>query len=903
MKKDVFILVFVIVFSILSVSLVMSDFEEGKELYDIDLIYGPVQPIIGWVNISLDKEPTDSLLTGFDSSIELKEFLDKTDASYSCFPDDCASRYSSSGSGIGSKTFSINALKEKVLGIKLTGDITGINGLSFDVATNAGKSCLHPLKIDILDNGIDWKANEITNDFTCILSNNYGCWDEDDYSSNQDFIITSESKYCEKINVIAPTRVFEIGAEITQGSGGEAEIIMEMDIGEVKECTEIVNSEGEVSCSVEFDDALEENVQAEVCISVESSDNGKYKIKYESVSPCGFVGSGEYDFPIFVKPGKYEGVNDFTFNQDLIDDGNTGIELGPEIWGDYILNKYNGDCNPECVIPIKFYSGVSQTITISNLNLEYKRDGDLLETNIYEVTETPALISSDFQKLDLVDGNFLTPDDYGEEEFRLELDDEEIFEEDIKIKPVPGIKNLMPNIVPALVDIEFSVVLEDIGINLTYTWDFGDGSDEQITKTNKITHMYSEIGSYEAVIKVSNEYGEASKTFQLNAISPKDAIDDVIIEYKEDLKNIKAQINTLPSWVQTEIEKKFDVDNLNSSVNLQERKYEDAFDDEDYIKIMTSLLELKIPYSLNISQLINPMNFFPVKEELDLEALENLGAGTADETKEKYYNAINNWLQLNLDISLESKTYSFYYRDSKIEPLISYVKLVLEPKNDLDEVYLVVNGDPEKIQFRGIDTKDVEETAEAVIFSELIERETIEFLYPEGIDMQSFPIYISPELKYLDTGVVAGVCNSNKKCEKARGENYENCRTDCKPLGWTIFWLFALIFSAFIVYIVLQEWYKKHYESRLFTSKNQLFNLINFMNNSLNQGLKKSEVFEKLKPLGWVNEQLSYSWKKLHGKRTGMWEIPVFKWAEKKQVKKELSKRPNTPNLSGLKLK
>ena len=110
------------------------------------------------------------------------------------------------------------------------------------------------------------------------------------------------------------------------------------------------------------------------------------------------------------------------------------------------------------------------------------------------------------------------------------------------------------------------------------------------------------------------------------------------------------------------------------------------------------------------------------------------------------------------------------------------------------------------------------------------------------------------------------------------------------------------MFVFFFVYIILQEWYKKYYESKLFPDKNQLFNLINFINNSLNQGLKKSSIFDSLKELDWSDEQLKYAWNKFNGKRTGMWEIPIFKWVENKKVKKELAKRQNIPVQSSRKI-
>jgi PKD repeat protein len=894
MKKSVFILGFAIVFSIFSVSLIISDFTGGDKLAEIGLIYGPSQAVNGWVNISLDNEPSNSLLTALSSSIELKEFLDANNAVYSCSPLDCMPSYSSMGTGVSSKSFSLNWNETEIFGIKLTGDVTGINSLSFNVATDAGKSCLHPIQIDVLnDDIIEWKAQTVANDFTCVLSNNYGCWDETEYSG--DLFLITDSRYCENINLVAPAKSFRIGAEIIEATGGDVDFKMEINTNlNAESCIVTGSASGTIGCNVEFPYPITDTTQAEVCISTDKSgDNGKYQIKYEEVSPCGFAGNQDYDFPIFVNPGKYDAVSDFTFDQTLVD-GDSAIDLADEIWS-YISSKYNGDCNPECIVPIKFESGISQTNTISSMSLIYQKGGSLSETNIYDINETPALISSDFQKLDLEKGNFLAPDDYGEVEFRLELKGSKIFEQDIEVKPVPEIKKVMPNIVPASVEVDFFIILEEPGANLTYSWDFGDG-DTETSETNTITHIYTDIGTYDLIAKVSNNHGESLKTFQISVVSPKDAINDTLKEYEDNLEKIKDELDNIPLWIKTEIEKKVDLDNLNSSLNIQKGKYDDASSDQDYVEIMNSLLNLKIPYKFNVSQRVNPTNFFLSQEQLDLEVLDNLGAGSPDETEEKYYNAVNNWIQENLDISLESKTYSFYYKDSTVEPLVSYVKIILNPKNDLEEIYFIVNGDPEMIEFNNIETESIEGVSEAVIFSELSGQQIIEFLYPSEINIQSFPIFVSPELKDLDTGIV-------QKCEKDKGENSENCRTDCKPLGWTIVLLFGLFFVGFIVYIILQEWYKKHYESRLFKSKNQLYNLINFMSNSLTHGLKKAELFKKLKPLGWKGEQLNYAWKKLHGKRTGMWEIPLFKWVEKKQVKKELSKRTKKPNLKGLNLK
>ena len=43
----------------------------------------------------------------------------------------------------------------------------------------------------------------------------------------------------------------------------------------------------------------------------------------------------------------------------------------------------------------------------------------------------------------------------------------------------------------------------------------------------------------------------------------------------------------------------------------------------------------------------------------------------------------------------------------------------------------------------------------------------------------------------------------------------------------------------------------------------------------------------------WNNEQLNYAWKKLHNKRTGMYEIPILRPFEKRKLKKLINEIKN----------
>lgn len=882
MKRGILTVLGFILGVLLFINTTSASLSLGNKSSEINTVYAPSEVLRGWLNISFQNENANSLLTAFDSNISLIDFLDlngfncESSSSCSCFPSDCEKGYVSSGSGQSSKQFSLEYWENKLLGIKLTGEVTGIDSeknLIFNVSTNAGRSCLNPLKIDVLDDGvIEWEVEELSND-TCSMENPYGCWNENNYIAGNEFILTKDKPYCEKVNILFG-KGFKIGAEVI-GSGSAD---FEMDI-EGDNCPVSISNGGEISCMVETDEEIKE--EAEVCISRTDSGTNEYKIKYENVEPCGSTGGVKYDFPIFAYPRKYSSISNLVFNK----------ELSGEIWA-YVNNKYKGHCNPECIIPIKFYAGVKQTTTISNLKLYYEKGGTQAETNLYNLTSSNALISSNFLKLDLEKANFLVPSEIGTESLILKLNNNTILEKEISIKNVPKIKDIIPHEVPALVSHLFWILLENDMKNLTYSWNFGDGTETQLTNKTSVYHVYSKLGNYNLTVTVSNKLGNSSKSVSVKVGSPKDYINSTITDYNKKLDNIETEINKLPEWVKKEIEKKFDVDSARSQIKSQESKYDAAFSDTDYVNIMSVLLNLSIPNSFNISQKINPSEILPDPKQINLAALDNFGAGKLDETEEDYTKAVTYWFMKAMEMKIESKTYALYY-DDKTEDLLSYVKITLIPKPDqkLGEIYFLVNGNPDEIKFNTDKTVKEYDDASGIIFSELESSEIIEFLYPGKISVGNFPVYVSPEFKNLEIGLEPGICNFNKKCEKDLGETYKNCRSDCKPVGLTILWICILLFVALCIYVALQEWYKRHYEKNLFPDRNQLFNLINFMNISYNQGMKKPDILNKLKDLGWNNEQLRYAWNKFQGKRTGMWEIPIFKWFENKQVKRELEKR------------
>jgi hypothetical protein len=70
------------------------------------------------------------------------------------------------------------------------------------------------------------------------------------------------------------------------------------------------------------------------------------------------------------------------------------------------------------------------------------------------------------------------------------------------------------------------------------------------------------------------------------------------------------------------------------------------------------------------------------------------------------------------------------------------------------------------------------------------------------------------------------------------------------------------------------------------------------MDNAEKQGFKREDIIKKLREKNWSNEKLVYAYKKYKGERTGMIEIPVFRFIEKRKVNEELAKRRQNPAIN-----
>ncbi len=865
-----------------SINLISASFNVQSNSVNFSTDYSPGSIIRGKFNISIDNEEFNSYLTAFDSNITLKNFLDSNGLSvgrgYACTSSGCGMVYSVAAEAV-SKSFSLGAGGSRLIGIKIIGDeFDYISSFRLNVSSSVNSpSCSAPVSVYIGKNTeAIWTTSEASEEFCTLQNNGYGYYDSSKKQTDT-FSIIEGIEYCSKINLKAFPKL-RVGANLV-GSGTATFVISV--IGEEDgygECEFTANNAGERGCIIELINTVAQDF--DVCITAKTAeDNNKYSLNYDKDNPQGSSGNNRYDFSIFARTAKYAplGTDSIVISSSEID---TLIE-------EYISDNYDNDCsgNEGCVIPLKIVSGADgNAITLSNSNFcAVWDDGSTCTDKLYDSAETPSKISMQPTSLDFSKAGFKIPRIYGAQTLSVKLGGQTLFEEEITVLKIPVLDFVYPQKVPVGLDVLFKIF--SFGDNVTdYTWDFGDNTSVQKTSANTIVHRYSSIGGgiYTLTIKASNKMGNASKSFDINVVQADEYAGLILNESRTSIAKVKTQVTKLDAWVKDTLLGILGLDNLEAEIGKLDSKYQSSGGSATITtEILNSLDMLNVPSSLETGT-VKPSKFIANPELIDLTALTAAGAGAVQGEAEQYRGASFVWSVQNLNVMVDEQKYSSLI-NSEEKVIATRFKLKISPKSDsLGTVYFVIGENIDNIVFKHGDLAQASaagNSATGIVFSDLSGGKELEFIIKGDVDTIDLPAYFSPAFADFSLGIVVDVCNNNGICDN--GETTDNCRADCAPVGWIIFWLFILFLTAFIAYLVLQQWYKYRYEGHLFKNKDDLFNLINFIDNAEKQGLRKEEIFRKLKEKKWASEQIDYAWKKYKGERTGMWEIPIFALVEK----------------------
>ena len=885
-NKSIFSVVFILLFIFSSFSFVSSFASSNIGNLSVNLTnsYSASESLKGWINISLSNEPSDSILSFKKGSTIIGEFslyevLNKNsdtllkDFFYTCSPSSCEDGYSSS-SGSTTKTFNLGVNQNQTVGFRLQGSyIPMIYSLSFNVNSNAPESCSNQLSVDVFDDGfIDWTNNNYNPNLFCGAEN-YGCYTPS--TSTTTFFPGSE--YCSVITLNSGAAIY-VGANVTGSGAAEFRFVAGENMDEF--CQATTTGSGKIGCIINKSLAGSEEIT--VCLSQLSGP--AYSLFFEDINPCGFVDYTEqaHDFSIFIKGIKYSAPANILINISELEES-------------YMMETFEGDCSEGCVIPIKITSGVSgNQITLDSASITYDSNGIAViqnSVNLYNLGKTPALVTMPFNKvfvdnLEVKSGS--TPGNYN---LSIYLKDRKIGTQEIKVLALPVVGQLYPLNVPAGYSIDY--ILIGSSNSSIYTWYFGDNSTAE-TSTSRVKHAYTELGTETIIVNAQNELGSVNKSFTIQIISPREYINKTISFYKTKVSNLKTQTSLFPSFVKTNINSKLGLDTKEELLVSLENEYKNAGDDSSkYVSIVTQLNELNLPDFIN-STTSSSGRFLFEKNMINIADARST-QNTLSVSDEVLMESIYSWSVSFLDVFGESKVYEAVYNNLNV-PLLSYFNFKITPLSSLNSIYFVITDSSAILSGA---TSQPLGSGKVIKYENLAQgaQKSIEFLLLDrSVALYNSPVYYFPgfsDLILVDSEVI---CNYNDKCESSIGENSDNCRSDCKP--WArIIWLWILVlFIFFVLYIVAQEWYKRHYEGYLFKNKDDLYNLINFIKNAEDQTLGRKDIYSKLEVKGWDKEQIDFAYHKYKGERTGMWEIPIFKFVEKIKVKKEIFDRKNIAN-------
>lgn len=854
-------LIFIIAI-IIALNLGIADASFKRNSYEIQKSYRAGETIKGNVNLNLTNENANSLfVSNFVGNITLIELIKKSGLvegeDYKCSSAGCKEEYE-----IGNIASEIEINGEKSVGLKIEGKgISKIEFFGFSVKSNLNSSCEIPLKIDILADGVNIVAPTSYTLNSCG-ENNYGCFDKGlESGSYSEGIINEE--VCETIELKAAP-AYTVGARIKNESKNNVTIIMRNEENDLGKCTlPQPNGMQEVSCIIKYSSPDARNVS--VCA------RGDFRIRSESKGEtCGSVDS---DFEIFARAMEY-GVPSVNINNSLFE------SLDYDSLEDYIFNylkeNYGTDgivnCEP-CLVPIKF-KGPGQKIVFENVKARYSRGSIAYEQDkLYEINTKPSTIDANNIILELDKANFRIPISSKDKIFSLFLGDKLVFKEgNISIEESFDFA-LEPKFAFFGINTKFNVITN---FNITSTrWDFGDRSIEEV-KGKSAIHRYNEMKTFTLEVEViRNDKKSAVKTFEIIVGNPKESAEKTISKYKSRLTNLSRDIDKFPDWIKDSIKKSFDVNSLNNSLKDIEVEFKNASSDEEYAEVMNKLLELEVPNSVSATKrgkLPMAIGFENIDPDYYFELLKEKISES-----ERIKELIIGWYNGRYTGDVEFERISAL-KESSEKSILTRFKFSIAPKEKKEDGYFIIDYPFESITFmKEYGQKQASEGSGAYIPVKP-ESQDIEFLIEGEAEVAELGAYLAPARKLAIVDI--------ELCE----EDDPECNKPF-PLGRLFFWLGAVFVVVFIVYLILQEWYKGHYEHHLFKDSRDLYNLINFIYNSRSSGLKDEEIKKKLKEAGWKGERITYAFRKIDGKRTGMWEIPVFRAFERKKVMKEIAKR------------
>ncbi len=793
-NKQIFILVLA-VFLLSFISFVYASYEFND--HSIQEEYAKDSSIYGQIQISFEDELVNSLFTdSLGNSVKLKELLmDSSDYSYNCERANCESKFNEVHSG-NTLSFHLNDGEEAFYGLIFNEKSININSIDFKLVSDATESPTNQISLDFfLDGEIEI---ENTNVGSSEKEVNFGCFSP---SGNELELGLDSTPYCQEI-LIDKTPGVKIGAWIKEITAGNNVMmtLYDKDGGFLNSCEiskiDITSGGSEEFCLIENYSVLEEENHFG-CIWMDGVGDGEYKIQgHSQENNCGFQGTppGEavYSYQIGAIE-KYFGNVGTIQVQNTLDNG----ENLSRMVEDYIFSEYGSlDCSSEkCYVPLGVISSFDQDITLKDLDVDYDFEGGsgVTMNNFYRFEEDPSKVSSSSGWLSL--GQFFKlPSEEGDLTYSLNYKGDQLFEEEISINDYQI--NLYPKKAAVGFPTDFSIYVPTALSASLYNWDFGDGNSK-ITAVPNIKHTYMSEGNFIMELKVSTSIGELQKSFGIEVGPAKEVLRSEIQKRKDNLDIFEESLVSLNLFEKDQVKKVVDVSHLRQNLTVLEEEEAIAITDEEYADIISRLLSLEFPSSLQ-KGFVGKSFLIPSEESINLGILESI-TGEIYDNSQRTYDYIRFWNIDNLNSDISHNRIKINWEDGSKSQINLFDLTIMQSKSISEDYYFIIK-ELENLDF---DTGQVIETEGNYKYIQLSSStESITFSTTEDVKMGE-NLFISPSKVIL-------------------GDVEEVSELEVK--NWIIvLGVIGVLLVGLLVYLVLHRWYRVKYERHLFPDKNQLY--------------------------------------------------------------------------------
>jgi len=835
--------------------------------------------IQGIINISFSQEPANAVLSStIPGGMNLLEFLRASNAKsgtdYNCNIQSCETTYASSDETISAINIGEN---EQALGFVLYGKDVTIQAADFLIASEIPESCSPQLNLLALDDNESIIANSkyLLNTTRCQKSTT-GCFSSNLDESDYKFVTLSTTNYCNNVTLEpAAAYYFETDVRAVANTSSLVIKLFGPETESLGSCTASVSGTGsrKAGCIINYSVAKQGNYF--MCIAAKESKN-EYEIRFETKdSVCGGAGVGKTtsgDYELRAIPLPYAPMVNVSIAKSY--KSSTANTLAQK--ADYYIEKiYTRDCSAGCVIPFVL-SGILQTASFQNVSIVYiAEENRITDRVIYRVNkQAPVLASSHPLSLDIAAAKFILPVTARGGRFTFHIGDKNLLGTGILLNVTPGFDfDIIPRFVLPGVTTTFSAVTNE---NISESvWDFGDGSKSN-ANGKSAAHLYATGNNYTIRVTLKNLAGvSVTKQSEILIGDPRESFSHLFNTTQAAVSNITARIARLPSNLQPIINAKLNTSLWNAEIKRIQSASLQATNNSEYASLVQQLLSLSIPSDVAVGD-SGKVPIILGLDKIDTGFVQTLANTSVPEEQENTLRAnLIDWNRRSYGGDVSFSVISALDKNREITPLLTHFVITPETKaGKSDTVYFVIDRPRESITFLG--NPDVRSlTGEGI--SGVAVRYTgqpLEFYLEGSTQYQELGAHFAPALEVL---------GSYEERESVQPKEY--------PTGWVVFWLAMLVVFTGIVYIILQEWYKRHYESYLFRNPDDLYNILTFIDNSRASSMDDNAISKNLHESSWGGEQVNYAFKKIDGKRTGMFEIPLFRGSEQRKIQGEIQKR------------